>query len=93
MTISAVQTDNPENYGRVYTFGEVGDVLGIGGGFDASLINQVSLMRGRILAKTSNTELVIGEILEHSEIDMREFEAIEAGSQLFNSVKQTQALE
>lgn len=93
MTISAVQKDNPENYGRVYTFGEVGDVLGIGGGFDASLINQVSLMHGRVLDKTSNTELVIGEILEHSETDMREFEAIEVGSQLFNSVKQTQALE
>lgn len=87
MTISATRSNNPENHGWVYIFGEVGDVLGIGGGFDASLVNQVSLIQGRVLNKLDNSELVIGEVIEHSEIDMREFEAIEAGSQLFNSVR------
>ncbi len=92
MTISAALSNNPENHGWVYTFGEVGDVLGIGGGIDASLVNQVCLIQGRVLNKSDNSELVIGEVIEHSEIDMREFEAIEAGSQLFNLVKQIQSL-
>ena len=93
MTIELDVIKYQDVYGNMFKFGASGEILGIGGGHDTSLINQVMLVSGRVLNKTNNVELVVGKIIEHPETELKDFEAIEAGSQLFNSVKQTQALE